>query len=120
MGLFNSTRSRQHPLLRWGERSCDGIVFCENRVLVDGLTGEPVLRFATPEPAGLVIDATGQSGEHARVSSYLLKGHVGDLTGIGSQDLILASNPGGVLWIYANPATGTRGDVGLGANVTLY
>ncbi len=121
LGEMNSVYGRVHPLIRWDAAALDRIVACEDRLLVSGETGRPEARFATPLPDGVVFEQTERPREHQARGAFHLLGHVGNLFGNGRQDLLLTTNPGGMVWVYRNPggpATDTA--VGTGTNVTLY
>lgn len=124
LGEINSAYGRHHPLLRWGADAVQRIVACEDRMLLSGATGRPLARFATPLPAGVAFEQAERSPEHTARGRYQLLAHTGSLFGTGRQDLLLATNPGGVLWLYRNPGGGPMVPSGLppgtGRNVTLY
>jgi len=107
--------------LTWGDAPTPRLVACEDRLLVSGADGAPLARFATPLPEGALFDQSGDSAEHRALGEFHLIGHAGNLFGNGQPDLMLHSNPGGVIWLYRNPAT-AHGSLppGLGRNVTLY
>jgi hypothetical protein len=121
LGEINSVYGRIHPMIRWGDEPVDRIVACEDRLLVSGETGAPLARFATPLPAGVAFEQTERPAEHTARGAFHLLGHTGNLFGAGCDDLLLTTNPGGVMWLYRNPG-GVEAELplGTGRNVTLY
>ncbi|MCC7493200.1 MAG: hypothetical protein IT204_12660 [Fimbriimonadaceae bacterium] len=119
--VLNTVYSRFHPVLTWGDDPTPRLVACEDRLLVDGAAGQPLARFETPLPAGVRFDQRANPQEHRDRGAFHLIGLAGNLFGHGQPDLLLHSNPGGVIWVYRNPAraVGTQ-PLGLGRNVTLY
>lgn len=119
--VLNTTYGRFHPVLTWGDDPTPRVVACEDRLLVSGADGRPLARFDTPLPEGVVFDQSANPAEHRARGAYHLIGSVGNLFGHGQPDLLLHTNPGGVLWLYRNPAR-APGPLapGLGRNVTLY
>lgn len=121
LGELNSVYGRIHPLLRWGDEPVDRIASCGDRLLVSGETGLPLARLHTPVPEGVVFDQAERPREHIDRGAFHLLGHVGSLFGQGRQDLMLSTNPGGVIWLYRNPGEEAKtGSLGTGPNVTLY
>ncbi|MBI5835462.1 MAG: VCBS repeat-containing protein [Armatimonadetes bacterium] len=119
--VLNTTYGRFHPVLTWGDDPTPRLVACEDRLLVSGADGRPLARFATPTPDDVAFDQSANAAEHRAMGDYHLIGQVGNLFGQGQPDLMLHSNPGGMIWLYRNPAR-ARGSLapGLGPNVTLY
>ncbi len=121
LGEFNSVYSRQHPLIPWGPGGLDRIVACEDRLVLDGGTGLPLARLQTPVPAGVPFEQTERCDEHKKRGDFHLLGATGNFFGEGRTDLMLRTNPGGVIWLYRGrgPAAPAL-PVGTGKNVTLY
>jgi len=121
LGAMNSIYGRQHPLLCWNDAPVDRIVACEDRLLISGETGIPLARFDTPVPPGMQFDQGERPKEHLIRGNFHVLGHVGNLFGGCGHDLMLTTNPGGVIWLYRNPCSvsGTI-PLGTGKNVTLY
>jgi hypothetical protein len=120
-GEINSIYGRLHPLVHWGSSRVAQIVACEDRLLVSGETGLPLARFATPLPEGVAFEQAERCGEHVKRGAFHLLGQVGNLFGAGQSDLLLSTNPGGVIWLFRNPGgTATAIPCGTGRNVTLY
>jgi hypothetical protein len=121
LGELNSVYGRHHRLVRWADAEVDRIVMCEDRLLVSGQTGEPLCRLHTPIPAGVCFDQSARPQEHRNRGEFHLLGRVGNLFGTGAQDLMLTTNPGGVIWLYRNPGPALSDrPLGTGRNATLY
>ncbi len=121
LGEFNTVYSRQHPLVAWGESGIDRVVACEDRLLVDGLSGRPLARLNTPLPPNVQFEQTERCGEHKERGDFHLLGFKGNIFGDGREDLLLTANPGGVVWLYHSPRpAAAKLPLGTGRNVTLY
>ncbi len=121
IGEINSIYGRIHPLIKWDDLSTDKIVACEDRLLVSGADGQPLARFSTPLPAGVIFEQEERPLEHLNRGDYHLIGHTGNIFGNGCQDIMFTTNPGGVIWLYENPGKISQGlPLGTGENVTLY
>jgi hypothetical protein len=121
LGEINSIYGRIHPLIKWGDMSTEHIVACEDRLLVSGATGEPLSRLATPMPDGVKFEQQERALEHINRGAFHLIGQTGNIFGNGRQDLMLSTNPGGVIWLYDNPGEKSQDlPLGTGENVTLY
>lgn len=121
LGEMNTASSRLHPLTSWGDEPVERIVACEDRLLVSGETGVPMARFATLLPPGTQFDQGERPKDHLIRGAFHVLGHVGNLFGGSGQDLMLTTNPGGVIWLYRNPGSGLGTmPLGTGRNVTLY
>jgi hypothetical protein len=108
LGEINTVYSRIHPLIRWDDAPVERFVACEDRLLVSGETGRPLARFATPLPDGVAFDQSERPTEHRRRGAFHLLGWVGNFFGAGRQDLMLTTNPGGLVWLYRNPGGSAR------------
>jgi len=120
VGEINTVYSRHHLMIKWANEPAEQFVACEERMLVSGVTGEPLARFATPMPDNTRFDQSTRNSEHAKRGVFHLLGHTANLFGHGRDDLLLTTNPGGAVWTYRNSGKQGNALLGTGCNVTLY
>ncbi len=117
LGEILTDESRHHRLIDWNGDGIESIVVGEPPALYDGTTGRMIARFDVPLPPGELPPKALRKGDEL----YLC--WTGDMTGDGVSDIIFATNPGSVVYIYKNEK-GKQPDhpvpLGTGMNVTLY
>jgi hypothetical protein len=122
-GRVFGLRVRQHRNVRWLGNGLEQVLVVQDGVLIDADQGEPVLRLAVPEPAGMrPPNPSGREDEHKLFGDVLYKAFIADLDGDGIAEIVLSTNPATGVWIYksdtAKPTTGLP--LGTPLNYTLY
>ncbi len=102
-GTFKLWRARQHRLIPWEREDVSRIVPAEPGTIMDGASGAALYQLNRPIPDTVRFEQTARHGEHAQLGQFVYLCAVADMDGDNRPELMVSTNPGGMVWLYKPP-----------------